>query len=135
MTAEIPDLILNVGESQAEESFKWWHQTFGDDFYVELIRHGFDEEVHVNKVLLSFAKKYGVKYFASNNVYYIDKEDAISHDVLLCVKDGVLKETPIGKGRGFRFGFPNDEFYFKSQDEMKVLLKTYLVYCNNSGNC
>ena len=123
LTAEIPDLILNVGESQAEESFKWWHQTFGDDFYVELIRHGLDEESHVNEVLLSFARKYGVKYFASNNVYYIDKEDAISHDVLLCVKDGVLKETPIGKGRGFRFGFPNDEFYFKSQDEMKALFK------------
>ena len=123
LTAEIPDLILNVGESQAEESFKWWHQTFGDDFYVELIRHGLDEEEHVNEVLLSFARKYGVKYFASNNVYYIDKEDAMSHDVLLCVKDGELKETPIGRGRGFRFGFPNDEFYFKSQDEMKVLFK------------
>ncbi|GIR13691.1 MAG: hypothetical protein CM15mP23_22660 [Cryomorphaceae bacterium] len=123
LTAEIPDLILNVGESQAEESFKWWHQTFGDDFYVELIRHGLDEEEHVNEVLLSFARKYGVKYFASNNVYYIDKEDAISHDVLLCVKDGELKETPIGRGRGFRFGFPNDEFYFKSQDEMKVLFR------------
>ena len=123
LTAEIPDLILNVGESQAEESFKWWHQTFGDDFYVELIRHGLDEEEHVNKVLLSFARKYGVKYFASNNVYYIDKDDAVSHDVLLCVKDGELKETPIGRGRGFRFGFPNDEFYFKSQDEMKALFK------------
>ncbi|MCS5663909.1 MAG: DNA polymerase III subunit alpha, partial [Flavobacteriales bacterium] len=123
LTAEIPNLILNVGESQAEEAFKWWHQTFGDDFYVELIRHGLDEEEHVNQVLLTFARKYGVKYFASNNVYYIDKEDAISHDILLCVKDGVLKETPIGRGRGFRFGFPNDEFYFKSQDEMKEMFK------------
>jgi DNA polymerase-3 subunit alpha len=123
LTAEIPNLILNVGESQAEEAFKWWHQTFGDDFYVELIRHGLDEEEHVNQVLLAFARKYGVKYFASNNVYYIDKEDALSHDILLCVKDGVLKETPIGRGRGFRFGFPNDEFYFKSQDEMKELFK------------
>ena len=60
-----------------------------------------------------------------NNVYYIDKEDAISHDVLL-QKMVNLKKHQIGRGRGFRFGFPNDEFYFKSQDEMKVLLKTYL---------
>ena len=123
LTAEIPNLILNVGESQAEEAFKWWYQNFGDDFYVELIRHGLDEEEHVNQVLLSFAHKYGVKYFASNNVYYINKEDAISHDILLCVKDGELKETPIGRGRGFRFGFPNDEFYFKSQEQMKELFK------------
>lgn len=121
ITAEIPNLILNVGENQAEEAFVWWHQTFGDDFYVELIRHGLEEEDHLNKILLGFAQKYGVKYFASNNVYYLNKEDAISHDVLLCVKDGVLKEVPVGRGRGFRFGFPNDEFYFKSQQEMKEL--------------
>lgn len=123
ITAEIPNLILNVGESQAEEAFKWWHQTFGEDFYVELFRHGLDEEEHVNQVLLGFARKYGVKYFASNNVYYSTKEDAVSHDILLCVKDGVLKETPIGRGRGYRYGFPNDEFYFKSQEEMKELFK------------
>ena len=123
LTAEIPNLILNVGENQAEEAFQWWHQTFGEDFYVELFRHGLDEEEHVNQVLLGFARKYGVKYFASNNVYYSTKEDAVSHDILLCVKDGVLKETPIGRGRGYRYGFPNDEFYFKSQDEMKDLFK------------
>jgi DNA polymerase-3 subunit alpha len=121
LTAEIPNLILNVGERQAEEAFVWWHQTFGDDFYVELIRHDLEEELVLNKVLLGFAKKYDVKYFASNNVYYLEKEDSISHDVLLCVKDGVLKETPIGRGRGLRFGFPNDSFYFKTQQEMKEL--------------
>jgi len=123
LTAEIPNLILNVGENQAEEAFQWWHQTFGEDFYVELFRHGLDEEEHVNQVLLGFARKYGVKYFASNNIYYSTKEDAVSHDILLCVKDGVLKETPIGRGRGYRYGFPNDEFYFKSQEEMKDLFK------------
>ena len=123
LTAEIPNLILNVGEHQAEEAFQWWHQTFGDDFYVELSRHGLDDEEHVNQVLLGFARKYDVKYFASNNIYYSNKEDAVSHDILLCVKDGVLKETPIGRGRGYRYGFPNDEFYFKSQEEMKDLFK------------
>lgn len=121
LTAEIPNLILNVGENQAEEAFVWWHKTFGDDFYVELVRHGIDEENHVNKVLIRFALKYGVKYFASNNVYYLEKEDAIPHDILLCVKEGVLKEMPIGRGKGFRFGFPNNEFYFKTQSEMKEL--------------
>ena len=123
LSAEIPKLILNVGESQAEEAFKWWYEQFGDDFYVELMRHGLEEETHVNEVLLGFAKKYGVKYFASNNVYYMSKEDAASHDVLLCVKDGELKDTPIGRGRGYRYGFPNDEFYFKTQEEMKELFK------------
>ena len=117
----IPNLILNVGESQAEEEFKWWHDTFGEDFYVEINRHNLEEEKHVNKVLIQFAKKYGVKIIASNNVYYLEKEDANAHDILLCVKDGQQQATEIGKGRGFRFGFPNHEFYFKSSSQMQEL--------------
>jgi DNA polymerase-3 subunit alpha len=122
---EIPFLILNVGETQAEEAFVWWKEQFGEDFYVELNRHGIPEEEKVNEVLLHFAEKYGVKYFAANNTYYNQKLDAKAHDILLCVKDGELVEKPkkyIGKrGREFRYGFPNEEFYLKSPDEMKKL--------------
>jgi DNA polymerase III subunit alpha len=122
---EIPYLILNVGDTQAEEAFIWWKEQFGDDFYVELNRHGIPEEEKVNEVLLHFAHKYGVKYFAANNTYYNHKNDAKAHDILLCVKDGELVEKPkkyIGKrGREFRYGFPNEEFYLKSPEEMKKL--------------
>lgn len=122
---EIPYLILNVGETQAEEAFVWWKEQFGEDFYVELNRHGIPEEEKVNEVLLEFANKYGVNYFAANNTYYNEKGDAKAHDILLCVKDGELVEKPkkyIGKrGREFRFGFPNDEFYLKSPEDMKKL--------------
>jgi len=117
----IPNLILNVGEAQAEEEFKWWHATFGDDFYVEINRHSLDEERHVNKVLIAFARKYNVKILASNNVYYLDKEDANAHDILLCVKDGEQQATPKGSGRGYRYGFPNEEFYFKTSQQMQEL--------------
>ena len=117
----ISNLLLNVGEDQAEEEFKWWHENFGDDFYVEINRHGIDEEDHVNKLLITLANKYNVKLIASNNVYYINKEDASSHDILLCVKDGEQQSTPIGKGRGFRYGFSNNEFYFKSPKEIHSL--------------
>ncbi|MCF1752746.1 DNA polymerase III subunit alpha [Mariniradius sediminis] len=123
--SEIPYLILNVGDTQAEEAFIWWKEQFREDFYVELNRHGIPEEEKVNEVLLHFAEKYGVKYFAANNAYYNQKVDAKAHDILLCVKDGELVEKPkkyIGKrGREFRFGFPNDEFYIKSPEEMKKL--------------
>ncbi|MFT4858855.1 MAG: DNA polymerase-3 subunit alpha [Algoriphagus sp.] len=122
---EIPFLILNVGETQAEEAFLWWKEQFGEDFYVELNRHGVPEEEKVNEVLLELARKYDVKYFAANNSYYTEKTDAKAHDVLLCVKDGALLVTPkkyIGKrGREFRYGFPNDEFYLKTPEEMKKL--------------
>src|SRR5687768_8657759 len=123
LSSEIPYLILSVGEKQAEEVFKWWHNLFGDDFYVELNRHGLREEDHVNETLLRFAKKYGVKYFAANESFYIDKEEANAHDVLLCIKEGEFKSTPIGHGRGTRFGLSNSEYYFKSQEEMKSIFR------------
>jgi DNA polymerase-3 subunit alpha len=121
LSSEIPHLILSVGEKQAEEAFKWWHTQFGEDFYVELNRHGIREEDHVNETLLRFAKKYGVKYFAANETFYIDKEEANAHDVLLCIKEGEFKSTPIGYGRGTRYGMANTEYYFKSQEEMKSI--------------
>ena len=121
LSGEIPNLILNIGETQAEEAFVWWKEQFGEDFYVELNNHNLPEESVINETLLRFAKKYDVKYFAANNNYYLDKKNAAAHDVLLCVKDNQLKETPIGRGRGFRYGFPNQEFYFKSPAEMQKI--------------
>src|SRR5688572_5964817 len=121
--SEVPHLILHVGEKQAEEAFKWWHEQFGDDFYVELNRHGVAEEDHVNETLLKFARKYNVKYYAANECFYLDKEEAPAHDVLLCIKEGEFKSTPIGYGRGHRLGLANDQYYFKSQDEMRSIFR------------
>jgi DNA polymerase-3 subunit alpha len=119
LTAEIPHLILQVGERQAEEVFKWYHNLFGDDFYAELNRHGMPEEDRVNETLIRFCEKHGVKYFAANECYYLQQEEADAQDVLLCIKEGEFKSTPVGEGRGKRYGLPNQEFYFKSQDEMR----------------
>ncbi|MDH5603358.1 MAG: DNA polymerase III subunit alpha, partial [Cyclobacteriaceae bacterium] len=131
--SEIPNLILNVGEHQAEEAFEWWADVFKDDFYVELIRQGHEEDTHLNNVLLSLAKKHNVKVVAANNVYYLEREESNAHDVLLCVKEGEYKSTPIGRGRGFRYGFSNDEYYFKSQDEMKNLFQDLPEAIENIG--
>jgi len=120
---EVPGKILNVGENQAEEALLWWKAEFGDDLYIEMMRHGQEDEDRVNQVLLEFSKKHDVKLVASNNTYYCAKEDADAHDILLCVKDGEKQATPIGRGRGYRYGLPNQEYYFKSQDEMKELFK------------
>jgi DNA polymerase III subunit alpha len=121
LTGEISGNLLNVGENQAEEALKWWKETFGEDFYIELIRHGLPEEDRVNESLLQFAEKYAIKIVATNRTYYLNKSDSDAHDILLCIKDGELKSTPKGRGRGFRYGLPNEEYYFKSPDEMKEL--------------
>lgn len=115
------DLILNKGEEFAEEELKWWMDVFGDDFYLEVINHGLDEEQRVNEVFREFSQKYGVKLVASNNAFYLEQEDAKAHDALICIDDGTLVSTPIGRGREFRYGFPNEEFYFKDTDAMVEL--------------
>ena len=118
---EVPNLILNVGEKQAEEAFLWYKEQFGDDFYVELINHGLEGERRVNQVLLELAKKYDVRYFPSNNVYYLNQKDQRAHDILCCLKEGV-KIDEESRGRDYiKRLFPNDQFYFKSQQEMKQI--------------
>ena len=118
---EIPNLVLNVGEKQALEALEWWKGLFKEDFYLEIMRHGQEDEDRVNEVLIKFAKEHDVKLVASNNTYYLEQKDAESHDVLLCLRDNELVTTPIGRGRGFRYGLPNQEYYFKSAEQMKEL--------------
>jgi DNA polymerase III subunit alpha len=118
---EIPSKILNIGENQAEEALLWWKDQFGDDLYLEVMRHNQEDENRVNQTLIQFARKHDVKLIATNNTYYVAKEDANAHDILLCVKDGEKQATPIGRGRGYRYGLPNQEYYFKSEAEMKKL--------------
>ncbi|WP_397364503.1 DNA polymerase III subunit alpha [Olleya sp. R77988] len=120
---EVPSKVLNVGENQAEEALLWWKEQFQDDLYIELMRHNQEDENRVNPTLIKFSKQHNIKLVATNNTYYGKKEDANAHDILLCVKDGEKQATPIGRGRGYRYGLPNQEYYFKSSDEMKTLFK------------
>ncbi|CAM3794274.1 DNA polymerase III subunit alpha [Flavobacterium branchiophilum] len=118
---EVPSKILNVGENQAEEALIWWKNEFQNDLYVELMRHNQEDENRVNETLIKLARKHDIKLVATNNTFYIEKENANAHDILLCVRDGEKQSSPIGRGRGYRFGLPNQEYYFKSSDEMKKL--------------
>lgn len=123
--ASIPQAILKKGEEEAEKELKWWLDLFGDDFYIELQRHDIPEQLIINETLLKFAKKHNIKVICSNDSHYVDQQDANAHDILLCVNTGDMQKTPIATddegGKGYRFGFPNDQFYFKTQAEMGKL--------------
>ena len=120
---EVPGKILTLGEQQAEQALLWWKDVFGADLYIEVMRHGQEDEDRVNETLIKFARKHHVKLVATNNTFYIDKEDANAHDILLCVKNGEKQATPIGQGRGYRYGLPNQEYYFKDAEAMKNRFK------------
>ena len=123
LQGEVPNKILNLGEKQAEDALLWWKEQFQEDLYIEIMRHNQEDEDRVNKTLISFSRKHNVKLVATNNTYYLEKSDANAHDILLCVKDGEKQATPIGRGRGYRYGLPNQEYFYKTQDEMKALFK------------
>ena len=118
LNGEISSRILNQGEENAEDSLKWWMDNFKDDFYLEIQNHKQENEDYIIPILKEFSLKYGVKLVATNNSFYTKKSEANAHDILLCVRDGEKQSVPIGKGRGFRYGLPNEEYYYKSKDEM-----------------
>jgi DNA polymerase III subunit alpha len=127
--AYVPQTILHEGEEKAEKEFKWWLDMFGEDYFIELQRHNIKEQEIINQTLLKFAKKYNVPVIATNDSHYTDQDDYNAHDILLCINTGEKKSTP-----GFddfvnddthvkdrRFKFPNDQFYFKTREEMQKL--------------
>lgn len=121
LLGEVANKILTQGEQQAEEALLWYKEQFSTDFYLQIMRHGLEEEDAVNKILIKLAKKHQVELVATNDCYYENSEDQELQDLLLCVKEGELKETPIGRGRGYRNGLPNNAFHFKSSVAMKAL--------------
>ncbi|WP_460614001.1 MULTISPECIES: DNA polymerase III subunit alpha [Hymenobacter] len=175
--AEIPQALLWKTEEEAEKQLKWWLDVFGDDYYIEIQRHGIENidntgksQEDLNQVLLKWAQKYNVKVICTNDSHYVDQTDFAPHDILLCVNTGEEHSIPVGdfqtkyfrlmsqdnkvlydhldnlrplassddqvrrqlmrideeaqmpKPRS-RFGFPNDQFYFKSQEEMNRLFR------------
>ena len=127
--AYVPQTILHDGEAAAETEFKWWLDMFGDDYYIELQRHQIKEQEVINNTLLKFSKKYNVPVIATNDSHYTDKDDYNAHDILLCINTGEKQSTPgfddfvndDANIKNRRFKFPNDQFYFKTKDEMAQL--------------
>jgi DNA polymerase-3 subunit alpha len=127
--AYVPQTILHESEEAAETEFKWWLDMFGEDYFIELQRHNMKEQEQINQVLLRFSKKYNVPVIATNDSHYTDKDDANAHDILLCINTGEKQSTPgfddfvndDAAVKNRRFKFPNDQFYFKSTEEMSAL--------------
>lgn len=127
--AEVPQAILHKSEEEAEKTFRWWLELFGDDYFIEVQRHGMKDQEKVNSVLLKFSEKFGVPVIASNDSHYVDKQDANAHDILLCLNTGDKLSSPKYTefteddfaAKGKRFAFFNDEFYFKTTAEMQRL--------------
>lgn len=127
--AYVPQTVLKGDIAMAEQEFKWWLDIFGEDYYIELQRHNIKEQEIINQTLLQFSKKYNVPVIATNDSHYTERDDYNAHDILLCVNTGEKQATPgfddfvndEVQVRNRRFKFPNDQFYFKTPEEMTTL--------------
>ncbi len=123
--AELPQTILRGKEDEAETLLKWWLDLFGEDYYIEFQRHGGLENIDglgvsqedINQTLLKLARKHNVKTICTNDSHYVEEDDWAPHDILLCIN------TASSVASEKRFKFPSTDFYFKTQDQMKVLFK------------
>ncbi|BBB92701.1 DNA polymerase III subunit alpha [Methylomusa anaerophila] len=120
IAGEIPALFLKDNPEGAEAVAREYIDIFGqDNFYIELQDHGMEEQRRVNPLLVDLARRLGVGLVATNDIHYIDRQDAECHDVLLCIQTGKTVDD------SERLRFPNDEFYLKSPAEMAQLFRDY----------
>lgn len=117
---EVPQAILNGDMDEARKVIEFYINTFGkDNYFLEIQNHGLPEEAAVRPVLASLAKEYGLGLVATNDFHYTKKEDARSQEIKLCISTGKTLDDP------YHFHFANDEFYCKSEDEMRAILGNF----------
>jgi DNA polymerase-3 subunit alpha len=114
LAGEIPQNLMDKGLDQAGRVLQEFIDIFGGDFYLELQRHGIPEQEPVNRQLLELARRHQVKVIATNDVHYINAEDARAHDILICLQTGKdLEDTNRMKYSG--------QEYLKTGQEMAEL--------------
>ena len=125
---EVPKKIARGDLAGAEETVRWFHDIWGDDYYLELQRHEvknpaqranretFEVQKQVNPVLIELARKHGVKLVCSNDSHFLDEDDAEAHDLLLCLSTGKDLDDPK------RMNYSKQE-WFKTRAEMNDIFQ------------
>ena len=124
---EVQRLLIDRNYEGAEKAAAEYLEIFGkNNFFLELQDHGIPEQQRVNRALIDLSNNLGIDLVATNDVHYLNREDAKSHDVLLCIQTGKTVNDE------HRMKFPTNEFYLKSPDEMKALFPENLDAINNT---
>jgi DNA polymerase-3 subunit alpha len=121
---EVPQKIMANSIDEAKETITWFKNVFGDDYYLEVMYHhttypGLKEEISdnqmmVNETILNLGKEMGVKVIATNDVHFLNREDADAHDILICLNTGKDYDDPN------RMRYTQQE-WFKTTEEMYQL--------------
>ncbi len=118
--------LLKNDYASAKKAAETYRQIFGDRFYIEIMRHRIPEQDVVNDGLIKLAREMDIPLVATNDSHYLERRDAPAHDVLLCIGTGkTVQDTS-------RMKFYSDEFYVKSNEEMRELFADVPDACDNT---
>ena len=127
LAGEIPKRIMNGNFEGAKEYALMMQDILGEgNFYLELQDHGIREQQEVNRALLRLHQETGIPLVATNDAHYLRKEDAESHDVLLCIQTGKTVDDTN------RMRYEPQNFYLRSTEEMEELFRGYPDAVENS---
>ncbi|MCD6179003.1 MAG: DNA polymerase III subunit alpha [Bacteroidales bacterium] len=125
---EISQKLMNSSFEEAEKAALWYKSIFGDDFYLEIMRHKsknteinekvYNDQVFVNHKIVEIGQKNNIKIIATNDVHFLNEEDAEAQDRLLCISTGKYLSDKN------RMKYTGQE-WFKTQDEMKALFSDF----------
>ena len=117
LASEIPEAIMKDQLDKARNALDWFKQTLGpENFYLELQNHGIPEQAKVNKHLILWAKEFGLKCVATNDVHYVEKSHSHAHDCLVCIGTQSILSDP----KRMSAGYVPEQFYLRSAEEMKA---------------
>src|SRR5256714_6318363 len=117
LASKIPESIMKDQWPRARETIDWFKQTLGaENFYLELQNHGMPEQAKVNRQLIAWAKEFGLKLVATNDVHYVEKSHSHAHDCLVCIGTQSLLSDP----KRMSAGYAKEQFYLRSAEEMKA---------------
>lgn len=128
LAGDIPRFLQNNDYPSAHRRALEYREMFGEDnFFLELQDHGLDEQRIVNAGLIRLHNETGIPLVVTNDCHYIQKSDARIHEVLLCIQTKSTVDEPNA------FRFPTQEFYLKSEEEMRALFPDFPEAADNAA--
>lgn len=120
LAGEIPRLLTKGEYEKAKETALWYNSVFGqDNYYIEIQDHSLIEQKRILPDFLRLSTETGIPLVATNDVHYIEKEDALTQKVLICLQTG----KKLGEENALEF--KTDEFYLKSSEQMAKLFSAF----------
>lgn len=117
VAGEIPSLILNDRKEEAIQVARWYKDLFGEKFFIEIQDHGLEKQKDANEELIQIARRLEIPLVVTNDAHYLHKKDSEMHEILLCIQTQKKISDPE------RLKFEGEEYYFKSEEEMRSIFK------------